>query len=147
MDWTEISEKFRWLHPHFRPRPIHWSYYQHCPTSAKNRKPKWQPVNRKYAISQDRIEISEKFLWLHPHFRPRLIHWSYCQHCPTSANNWKIKVATWKPRAAYAISQDWIEISEILRWLRPHFRPRLITSYNANTARRRPTTGNLNGNL
>ena len=106
--YTEVeglSGEVQRLLAHFRQRlstgdyaDIVQNFDDHCLTVADIRKPKWRPVNRKYAISQDWIELSEKFRWLHPHFRPRPIQWSYCQHCPTSADNrkpkWRIKTGS-----------------------------------------------------
>ena len=78
LEW--LSEKVQRLPAHFRLHPSTGDYADivqhqndHCPTAAENRKSKWLPVNRKYTISLDWIEISEKFQWLHPHFLPRPI--------------------------------------------------------------------------
>ena len=36
LDWIEILEKFRWLHRHFLPRPIHMKCCHRRPTSANS---------------------------------------------------------------------------------------------------------------
>ena len=82
--YTEVkglSGEVHRLLAHFRQRlstgdyaDIVQHYDDHCLTVADIRKPKWRPVTRKYALSPDWIELSEKFWWLHPQFRPRPIH-------------------------------------------------------------------------
>ena len=43
----DISTKFQRLPPHFRPRPIQWSHFQHCLMSPDFRKSIWRLSNRK----------------------------------------------------------------------------------------------------
>ena len=89
-----ISEKVQWLPAHFRLCPSTSDYADivqhcddHCSSSGDNQKSKWRHVNRKYAVSQNWVEVAEKFRLLPSHYRPRSFHQSYCQHCPTSVDN------------------------------------------------------------
>ena len=69
--YTEVeglSGEVQRLPAHFRQRlstgdcaDIVQHYNDHCLTATDNRKFKWRPVNRKYALSPDWIELSEKF--------------------------------------------------------------------------------------
>ena len=93
--------------------------------------------------------LSEDVQRLPAHFRLRLstgdyadIIQHYDDHWLTVADHHKSK---WRPvNRKYAISPDWIDISEKFRWLHPFFDHARFTSHTANTVRRRPTTGNQN---